>query len=151
MVCDSFSYKLHSEEAISHFHNLLREFSSPTPNCLASIFQHRYLKWRNIMEIWFKVAIIQMHHFTFNGLLLVLLLYNIQTFWFLDAKPSQYYQVSGQGLISRSPLLNEPLVSIGQVGCSSVPAWRPFQWLLYMSRVSQKKFGDPRSMHRTQR
>ena len=48
-------------------------------------------------------------------------------------------------------ILNEPLVSIGQVGCSRVPAWRPFQWLLYMSRVSQKKFGDPRSMRRTQR
>ena len=48
-------------------------------------------------------------------------------------------------------ILNKLVVSIGQVGCSRVPAWRPFQWLLYMSRVSQKKFGDPRSMRRTQR
>ena len=47
-------------------------------------------------------------------------------------------------------VLNKPLVSIGQVGFSRVPAWRPFQWLLYMSRMSQKKFGNPRSRPPTQ-
>ena len=36
-------------------------------------------------------------------------------------------------------VLNKPLVSIGQVGGCEVPAWKPFQWFLYMSRVSQKQ------------
>ena len=54
-------------------------------------------------------------------------------------------------LWSRVYILIKPVVSIGQVGCSRVPAWRPFQWFLYMSRVSQKKFGNPRSRPPTQR
>ena len=47
-------------------------------------------------------------------------------------------------------ILNKPLVSIGQVGGCEVPAWKPFQWFLYMSRVSQKKFELNRTMPRFQ-
>ena len=48
-------------------------------------------------------------------------------------------------------ILIEPLVSICQVGCCKVLAWKLFQWFLYMSRVSQKKFELNRTMPRIQR
>ena len=39
-------------------------------------------------------------------------------------------------------ILIEPLVSICQVGCCKVLAWKLFQWFLYMSRVSQKNLSS---------
>ena len=70
---------------------------------------------------------------------------------FISATPLYSYWRTIYTPLVGSKLLNKLVVSIAQHGCSRVPAWRPFLCLLGMSRVSQKKFGDPRSMRRTQR
>ena len=53
-------------------------------------------------------------------------------------------------LQSTTDYTQKPVVSIGKVGYSRVLAWRPFQWFLYMSRVSPKKFELNRTMSRIQ-